>query len=1017
MPLLSIDIEAHYAKFVDAMNKIQASAKKSAGGIEAAFKGVNGTLASLGVGISAAGLVAIVKNAIDAADHLNDLSKKTGVAVDVLGGIGFAAAQAGGDLETAAAAAGKLNKSIAEAGSGNKESVEAFKALGISVQDVGGRLKTADKVIAEVADKFENYADGPEKAAIALRLFGKAGADMIPLLNDGGEALRKNIEYFQKYSGVTQDIAEKSDAFNDALEKVKLLSGAAGNQIAAELLPTLQLLVEKMVAVKESSEGFSAVGKAIRTVIEAVSVLGVNTSYVFKEIGNEIGGIAAQFGALLRADPGGLDRDASGFSQISTIAQMMREDAEAARKEVDKTTADILDPKKAAAASGKAPEPVKPKPPAPRLPGSGVDPEVAKLAAQLREFERMNDRERELLSERNEFLQDAYQKDLISIAHYYAARKGAADEALAAEQANITKEIELLRGRKAKDANEQAQNEAKIKELIEKKANLQEKAGIQAIKDIQDQAYAYEQLKRSIEDVSTALLEQQGKSGEAAARRFDEQNRSLRQKLEAELAEANRKPDPDGVTTVRGSRALNNLNALREIAIAQGKLNELQDSGARIQSDLAIATDRAQIAAKNGSITELESLRAVSDARAQTVVDLQAVADAYAQVAAQTGNPAIVQRAKELQVEVEKLASSADLVREKFEGVFESGFETFFDKLTSGTASVKDAFKAMFSSISAELTKMAAQDISKQLFGKNGGLGGIVDFASSLFGGKSATPQVSDSVAGAVAQAASAGTEATAAAATTAALTSLAAVTATTDASMVTLSATTVAVDTSLVTLATSAVAAAAALELAATAAASSGASSGGSGLIGLFADFASVAANGNVYDLGNVVPFAKGGIPGVVDKPTMFAMSGGRTGLMGEAGPEAIMPLHRDKQGELAIKMIGNRGENMMLPLTRDGNGKLSVRAPDGKVHAFANGGVFSGGSLSPTFSTNATGATNSGMSSLSGGWMPATEHTQNNVIQNYNITVPAGTSRDSAGQMGRRLAIEVNRNSRRNT
>src|SRR6185369_5050732 len=155
------------------------------------------------------------------------------------------------------------------------------------------------------------------------------------------------------------------------------------------------------------------------------------------------------------------------------------------------------------------------------------------------------------------------------------------------------------------------------------------------------------------------------------------QNRQLKQKLETSLADAQEKNDGPAATVA--TKALNNLSSLRDIIVAQGKLNELQEIGGRIQSDLAIATDRAQIAAADGSKTELESLRAVSDARAQTVVDLQAVADAYAQVAAQTGNPAIVQRAKELQVEVEKMAASADLVRQKFQGVFESGFDTFFD--------------------------------------------------------------------------------------------------------------------------------------------------------------------------------------------------------------------------------------------------------------------------------------------------------------------------------------------------
>ena len=67
------------------------------------------------------------------------------------------------------------------------------------------------------------------------------------------------------------------------------------------------------------------------------------------------------------------------------------------------------------------------------------------------------------------------------------------------------------------------------------------------------------------------------------------------------------------------------------------------------------------------------------------------------------------------------------------------------------------------------------------------------------------------------------------------------------------------------------------------------------SGLIGsLFAN-----AKGNVFAGGNMVPFADGGI---VNSPTLFAMNGG-TGLMGEAGPEAIMPLARGADGSLGVR------------------------------------------------------------------------------------------------------------------
>lgn len=75
---------------------------------------------------------------------------------------------------------------------------------------------------------------------------------------------------------------------------------------------------------------------------------------------------------------------------------------------------------------------------------------------------------------------------------------------------------------------------------------------------------------------------------------------------------------------------------------------------------------------------------------------------------------------------------------------------------------------------------------------------------------------------------------------------------------------------------------------------------------------FASIfgSAKGNVFDGGNVVPFARGGI---VSSPQYFPMADGRTGLMGEAGPEAIIPLKRGSNGELGVAG-GNRVVNLYI-------------------------------------------------------------------------------------------------------
>ena len=73
----------------------------------------------------------------------------------------------------------------------------------------------------------------------------------------------------------------------------------------------------------------------------------------------------------------------------------------------------------------------------------------------------------------------------------------------------------------------------------------------------------------------------------------------------------------------------------------------------------------------------------------------------------------------------------------------------------------------------------------------------------------------------------------------------------------------------------------------------------------GLNSLFGGAFAKGGAFTNGRVMPFAQGGI---VSSPTAFGMQGG-TGLMGEAGPEAIMPLARGADGRLGVRTGGGGG------------------------------------------------------------------------------------------------------------
>lgn len=83
--------------------------------------------------------------------------------------------------------------------------------------------------------------------------------------------------------------------------------------------------------------------------------------------------------------------------------------------------------------------------------------------------------------------------------------------------------------------------------------------------------------------------------------------------------------------------------------------------------------------------------------------------------------------------------------------------------------------------------------------------------------------------------------------------------------------------------------------------------------------------ANGGVISSGNQVQaYADGG---VVGSPTTFPMSGGRTGLMGEAGPEAIMPLKRGANGKLGVQMEGGATTTVVQNFNFSANGDESVK------------------------------------------------------------------------------------------
>jgi len=205
---------------------------------------LGGALGALAPVATVGGLAALVGKTIEAGDKFNDLSQRTGVSVESLAKFNKAADTSGTDIDAVAKSLGRLSKGLYEtATTGKGATADALNTLGISAKDAAGNLKSADQVTLEIANKFKAMPDGVEKTALAMQLFGKSGAEMVPLLNMGGTAIDSLS------SKMTTAFAEKADQYSD---KLAVLGGKVGGLAAGltmALLPALELVVDGVAAV------------------------------------------------------------------------------------------------------------------------------------------------------------------------------------------------------------------------------------------------------------------------------------------------------------------------------------------------------------------------------------------------------------------------------------------------------------------------------------------------------------------------------------------------------------------------------------------------------------------------------------------------------------------------------------------------------------------------------------------------------------------------------------------------
>jgi len=245
---LSIDLEAKLASLERDFARASRLAEDNARRIQSSYANVGKTFQELGATLAGAvGVnftVSLVQSAIDAQDHLKDLSKSTSLTVEQLAGLSSMANKTGTDIDGIADSINKLSVNM------GKDS-EKFAKIGISAKDPIEAFK-------QLADIYNAIEDPQTRAAFAAEALGKSWKSAAPALSEGGKAIGEMVERGQKLAGITKETADRADELNDTITDLKGVVGGLATKFANSLVPSLTDTAKEMTKAIEKGDSLWA---------------------------------------------------------------------------------------------------------------------------------------------------------------------------------------------------------------------------------------------------------------------------------------------------------------------------------------------------------------------------------------------------------------------------------------------------------------------------------------------------------------------------------------------------------------------------------------------------------------------------------------------------------------------------------------------------------------------------------------------------------------------------------------
>ncbi len=311
------------------------SAKSNVSALGDAADSVKNALTGMAAGLTAGAFASMIKGSIDAGVRLTELSARVGVGIEALSQYKYVAEANSISLDTLTGAFQKMQVSVSKSASGTGAAAEALDQLGLSTSAL--QKLAPDQQFEAIAEALSQVGNKGDQARLAMALFGKAGTQLLPIMEEGRAGLLEMREEADRLGLTISEVARRQlSAFDDAMDRIGGRMEGVKNTIAISLLPALNDIAKTLEDTDSKTESFKVLVEGLGSAMKVLTFATMAGVEAFVTFGKSLGAVEAVKQAVYSGE----------FAQAQNVFINFAADEKASIDKLKKAYEDLFDTKK-----------------------------------------------------------------------------------------------------------------------------------------------------------------------------------------------------------------------------------------------------------------------------------------------------------------------------------------------------------------------------------------------------------------------------------------------------------------------------------------------------------------------------------------------------------------------------------------------------------------------------------------------------------------------------------------------